>query len=67
MDVVGSIDAGRVAQLTAFVAGQRITDHVVRALEPEGLAITEVVEMDEFTIDLVVRFPDGLCLVYDTT
>ena len=39
----------------------------MRALEPEGLAITEVVEMDEFTIDLVVRFPDGLCLVYDTT
>jgi len=24
MDVVGSIDAGRVAQLTAFVAGQRL-------------------------------------------
>lgn len=67
MDVVGRVDPRRHQALTAFVSGQRTTEGVVRALAQEGLELADVVEMDEFTIDLVVPLLDGLCLVYDTT
>lgn len=65
--VVGEVDAERVRALDAFVAGHRITEDVFIGLDRAGLAIDDVIAMDEYTIDLVVGLPDGLTLVYDTT
>ena len=63
----GEIDPDRLAEVARFVADQRITEHVVRDVLAADLRIDEIIEMDEFTIDLVVPLPDGLTLVYDTT
>lgn len=65
--VHGGVDVERVRALDAFVAGHRITEHVFVGLDGAGLAIDDVIAMDEYTIDLVVHLPDGLTLVYDTT
>mgnify|MGYP000126430904 CR=1 FL=1 len=68
MRTVGpTLHADRFAQLEAFVSGQRITDDVVRDVLAEGLDIADVVQMDEFTIDLVVAVGPSEWLVYDTT
>ena len=67
MNVVGQISEARVEALRRFVRGHQITEQVVRALDAAGWALDEIHEMDEFTFDLVVALPDGLCLVYDTT
>ena len=65
--VHGTIAASRLRELERFVAGQSITEHVFRDLDALGLAIDDIVAMDEYTLDLVVPLPDGLVLVYDTT
>jgi len=61
------VPARRREQLEAFVAGQHTTEHVVRQVEAEGLELVDIVQMDEFTLDLVVRVDPSLWLVYDTT
>lgn len=65
--VHGRVPERRIAELEAWVAGQRITEQVVRETDRAGLVLAEVVEMDEYTLDLFVPLPDGLVLVYDTT
>ena len=48
-------------------AGRTPTSSGRRRLPRMDAQLAEVVEQDEFTLDLVVRLPDGLFLVYDTT
>lgn len=67
MRVYGQVSSTRLDELERYVAGQQITEHVVRDALASGLGIDDVVQMDEFTIDLLVELPDGLVLVYDTT
>ncbi|MEQ1570372.1 MAG: hypothetical protein ABMA64_32355 [Myxococcota bacterium] len=62
-----NIGEDRLRELDAFVSGQRGTERVLRDLEALGLELADIVQMDEFTLDLVVPLPDGLTLVYDTT
>lgn len=64
---IGSIPEARLAELTSWVQSQRTTEHVVQAANAEGLELHDVVQMDEFTLDLLLPLPDGLWLVYDTT
>jgi hypothetical protein len=54
-------------ELASWVAAQGTTERVVLAATAAGLELHDVVQMDEFTLDLVVALPDGLWLVYDTT
>lgn len=63
----GQVPAARVIELQGFVAAHRITEQVFRDIDAAGLRIADILEMDEYTIDIVVPFPDGLVLVYDTT
>jgi hypothetical protein len=63
----GPVAPTRLAELEAFVASQRITEHVFRDMDAARIRVTDIVAMDEYTIDLVFRLPDGLWLVYDTT
>jgi hypothetical protein len=65
--VYGAVPPARVRELERFVAEQRTTERVVRELDAIGLALDDVIAMDEYTLDLVVKLPDGLVLVYDTT
>jgi hypothetical protein len=67
LTVVGSVPEPRVRELEQFVASQRITEHVFLDLDARGLRIADIVNMDEYTLDLIVPLPDGLTLVYDTT
>lgn len=64
---VGTILPARVAALEAWVKPQRTTEDVVRHALDAGLELHDVVQMDEFTLDLLLPLPDGLWLVYDTT
>lgn len=63
----GHVPADRHQELEAFVAEQRTTEQVFRALDARGLRIADILAMDEYTLDLVVPLDDGLTLVYDTT
>ena len=63
----GPVPAHRLEELSRFVASHRTTEGVLHALEAAGLELAEILEMDEYTIDLLVPLPDGLVLVYDTT
>lgn len=65
--VHGAVPETRVAELEDFVSTQGITEQVFRDLDALGLAIADIVNMDEYTLDLIVPLPDGLTLVYDTT
>ncbi|MCB9670759.1 MAG: hypothetical protein H6736_22570 [Alphaproteobacteria bacterium] len=69
MRIVGEIpiEPARLEALERDVRTHRITEHIIRALPGMDAQLAEVVEQDEFTLDLVVRLPDGLFLVYDTT
>jgi len=42
-------------------------EQVVRWTLASGADIVEVVHQDEYTLDVVVRRPDDIFLVYDTT
>jgi len=64
---VGTIATDRLSALEAWLAPQRTTEDVVRAALAEALELHDVVQMDEFTLDLLLPLPDGLWLVYDTT
>jgi len=64
---IGSIPDARLAELASWVQRQRTTEHIVQAAIEQGLELHDVVQMDEFTLDLVLPLPDGLWLVYDTT
>jgi len=64
---VGTIPAARLAELSAWVDGQRTTEQVVEAAQAIGQELHDVIQMDEFTLDLLLALPDGLWLVYDTT
>lgn len=63
----GQVDPSRLEALEQSIASHRLTEHVMRGLTALGGELEDVVEQDEFTIDLVVRLSDGLFLVYDTT
>ena len=67
LEQVGSIPADREERLKEMVHGQSITEHIFRDLEANDLKFHGVIEMDEYTLDLLVVASDGLCLVYDTT
>jgi hypothetical protein len=63
----GLVPAHRLEELSRFVASHRTTEGILRAIEAAGLELAEILEMDEYTLDIVVPLPDGLALVYDTT
>ncbi len=63
----GLVPANRMEELERFVASHRTTEQIIRAIEAASLEIAEILEMDEYTLDIVVPLPDGLVLVYDTT
>ena len=67
LEQVGSVPVDRVERLKEMVRRQSITEHIVRDLEANDLKFHGVIEMDEYTLDLLVVASDGLCLVYDTT
>ncbi|MBK6520780.1 MAG: hypothetical protein IPM79_39685 [Polyangiaceae bacterium] len=63
------LPAPTVSQLRAFVARQHTLHDVVvagLASRPER-GLQSVVVQDEYTHDVVVRWDDGVYLVYDTT
>ena len=61
------LDAGKLQALEDALARQRTLEDIVRGTLARGDLITEVVVQDEFTHDVVVPWPGGLYLVYDTT
>jgi hypothetical protein len=63
----GSVPAHRVEELSRFVASHRTTEQLLRAAQAAGLDVAAILEMDEYTLDILVPLPDGLVLVYDTT
>ncbi len=65
--VHGTVPAERVAELGRMVDGLGSLERVLRALDGQGLVLSEVVSMDEYTVDILVALPDGLTLVFDTT
>jgi hypothetical protein len=64
---VGDVPPHCFAALRAWVEPQRTTEDGVQAVLGDGLDLHDVVQMDEYTLDVLVRLPDGLWLVYDTT
>jgi hypothetical protein len=63
------LPADTVASIEAVVGGHRTLEDVVRwglAQKPARL-VERVVVQDEYTHDVVVRWADGVYLVYDTT
>jgi len=64
---VGKVEEARRRQLEALLGPLGTLEHVIRALDGEGLQLADVIPMDEFTIDILVDLPDGLTLVFDTT
>ncbi len=66
MRVHGNVPPEHVAAAIAFSAGHTITETLVRDVLEGGWQIDEVVEMDEFTLDLLIE-ADGVWVVYDTT
>ena len=65
--VHGEVAATRVREVEDFVRGHFITEQLFRAVDRAGMEIDAIVHMDEYTIDIVVPWPGGLFLVYDTT
>lgn len=63
----GPVPAHRLEELERFVAPHHTTEGIIRALDAAGLELADILEMDEYTLDLLVPLPDGLVLVYDTT
>ena len=55
------------AALDAFARDHHLTEHVFRALDRAGHRDYDIVAMDEYALDLVVAWPGGAWLVYDTT
>ena len=65
MDLSGEM----LASIETIVAGQKTLEDVVRwglAQRPARL-VESVVVQDEYTHDVVLRWADGVYLVYDTT
>ena len=63
------LPAATLASIEAVVAGQKTLEDVVRwnlAQRPPRL-VERVVVQDEYTHDVVIRWADGVYLVYDTT
>lgn len=66
---MGSPGRDTLASIEAVVAGQKTLEDVVRwglAQKPPRL-VERVVVQDEYTHDVVIRWDDGVYLVYDTT
>jgi hypothetical protein len=60
---------GTLESIETIVAGQRTLEDVIRwalAQRPPRL-VERVVVQDEYTHDVVIRWADGVYLVYDTT
>ena len=60
---------GTLESIETIVAGQRTLEDVIRwalAQQPPRL-VERVVVQDEYTHDVVIRWADGVYLVYDTT
>ena len=51
----------------AHLGDLRTTEQVWRWADGAGLALADVVHMDEYTIDLVVPVAEGVVVVFDTT
>jgi hypothetical protein len=65
----GHVDGAVLASIETLVASQKTLEDVVRwglAKKPPAL-IERVVVQDEYTHDVVLRWADGVYLVYDTT
>ena len=63
----GVVPDASMAALDAFTREHAITEQVFRALDGAGLRDYDIVQIDEYTLDLVVAWPGGIWLVYDTT
>lgn len=69
VELRASIPGGTLAGIRSFVAGQNCLHDVVvagLASEPQR-GVCNVVVQDEYTHDVVVKWSDGVYLVYDTT
>ncbi|MFT3769460.1 MAG: hypothetical protein QM820_28820 [Minicystis sp.] len=69
IEVREGVSPDRVDDVAAVIAGQKTLEDVVRwglAQKPPRL-VEDVVVQDEYTHDVVIRWADGLYLVYDTT
>ena len=65
----GNVDGAVLASIETLVATQKTLEDVVRwglARKPAAM-IELVVVQDEYTHDVVLRWADGVYLVYDTT
>jgi len=63
------LSADEFARIAAAVSGHRSVKHAVdwlAACDPP-LAPTEMVTQDEYSHDILVAYPGGLWLVYDST
>lgn len=67
LKVHGAVNPDRISEIDATLTGLTTLEQVVRALESKRLHIADVISMDEYTVDILVRRPDGLTLVFDTT
>ncbi len=69
IQTMAPLPAETLASIEAVVGSQRTLEDVVRwglALSPPRL-VERVVVQDEYTHDVVLRWADGVFLVYDTT
>jgi hypothetical protein len=65
----GNVEVGALSSIEAMVSGQKTLEDVVRwglAKKPPCM-IDLVVVQDEYTHDVVLRWDEGVYLVYDTT
>jgi hypothetical protein len=67
MRVHGAVPADVLADLERFSADHEVTEQVFLAIDGAGLRDYDIVAMDEYSLDLVVAWPGGAWLVYDTT
>ncbi|MEM6929496.1 MAG: hypothetical protein AAF602_21330 [Myxococcota bacterium] len=67
MRVFGTIPPARVAELREWLGEPTTLARVIAVLDRDSLGLSELIPMDEYTIDVLVDLPEGLTLVFDTT
>ena len=63
----GQIPAKRLTELAAFILDHRTTARLTNDAFASGLDISDIVQLDEYSLEIVVPLPDGLVLTYGTT
>lgn len=65
--VHGTLDDARLGEIAGLVRDHTTTERLFSTVDALGLAVHDILPMDEYTIDIVVGLPGGAFLVYDTT